>query len=140
MVVHVIVDAVAPRIAPAVARKQILEYGGRVEFLGQLHRAAVDDERPSRMIGNQPLVLEAEHRRLALAQEARQLILGGPRPSRRALGSPLDIFQYGHRFTPRPWAVRPRRRRVDPCAGSSRGSRPSRARTRAPCPPSVSPA
>src|SRR5262245_11448373 len=60
VVVHVVVDAVAPGAAPAVACEQFLEDRRRVEGIHQPHGAAIDDERPFRIVGHQSVVRQAD--------------------------------------------------------------------------------
>src|SRR5690242_5303525 len=58
VIVDIVVNTVAPGIAPAVPFEQVLEYCGRVEVLREAHGAAIDHQRPARMVGNDPVVLE----------------------------------------------------------------------------------
>ena len=57
---HIVVDAVAPGIAPPVCFEQIFDHRRRVVALIEIDRAPIDDQRPSRMIGDETVVLEAD--------------------------------------------------------------------------------
>src|SRR4051794_35501041 len=60
MIMDVIIDAVAPGIAPAVFLEQILIDRRGIEIAGQADGAPINDQRKIRMIGNEPVILEAE--------------------------------------------------------------------------------
>ena len=60
MIVHVVVDAVAPGIAPSVCFEQIFDHGRGVVALIEIDRAPIDNQRPSRMVGNETVVLETD--------------------------------------------------------------------------------
>ena len=60
VVVHVVVDAVAPCAAPSVRFEQILDHSRRVVALIEIDGAPVDDQRPPRMVGDETVVLEAD--------------------------------------------------------------------------------
>jgi len=64
MIVCVIVNAVAPGIAPAVACKQLFKYRRRIKVVREPDRAAVKDERQFRIIRNDAVIFEAESIRL----------------------------------------------------------------------------
>src|SRR5216683_2301733 len=70
MVVYAIVDAITPRVAPSVGFEQILDHGRGVVAVAQFDRASIDDQRPTRMIGNQPIVFEANSVGLPRPREA----------------------------------------------------------------------
>src|SRR5215510_6588422 len=65
VIVDVIIYSVAPGVAPTVAFKQLLKYGGRIEVVVAPHDAAINDERPMGMIGDDSIVLEAEELRFS---------------------------------------------------------------------------
>ena len=56
----VIVDSVAPGIAPAVACKEIIEQGRRIKPSGKTQRAAINDEGHLGWLGNDPVVPQTE--------------------------------------------------------------------------------
>src|SRR5215471_12609210 len=60
VVVCVIVNAVAPRISPAVAAKQLFKYRRRIKVAREPDRAAVKDERQFRIIRDDADIFEAE--------------------------------------------------------------------------------
>jgi hypothetical protein len=98
VIMRIVVDAVAPRVAPAIAFKQVLEHGGGIERFRQTDCALVDNERPFGMVGNKPVVLEPVSLRLALAQK--RLGIVRPFPAHGFLGDAFDIFQETHRGDP----------------------------------------
>src|SRR5262249_18906283 len=65
VIVHVIVNAVAPGIAPAVVRKQLFKYRRWIEVVREADRAAVEDEWQFGIVRNDSVVSEAERIRLA---------------------------------------------------------------------------
>src|SRR3954447_1943900 len=58
MVMNVIVDAVAPRISPAVFLEEVLEHCRGVKLLGKTNGASVDDQRKAWMVRNDAVILE----------------------------------------------------------------------------------
>ena len=60
MIMGVVIDAIAPRASPAVAVKQLFEDRRRIQARRSRNGALVDDQWPSRMIGNEPVILEPE--------------------------------------------------------------------------------
>jgi hypothetical protein len=74
VIMRIVVDAVAPRVAPAIVFKQVLEHGGGIESFRQTDCALVDIERPFGMVGNKPVVLEPVSLRLALAQKRLRIV------------------------------------------------------------------
>jgi hypothetical protein len=58
--VHVVVDAVAPSVAPSVGFKEVLDHGRGVMPLIEVDGASIDDQRPSRMIGDETVVPETD--------------------------------------------------------------------------------
>ena len=60
MIVHIVVDAVAPGVFPSVRFEQVLDCGCRVVALIKIDSPSIDDQRPSRMIGDETVVLEAD--------------------------------------------------------------------------------
>ena len=76
MVVHIIVNAITPGIAPPVAFKQLFEYGRRIEIVRKSHCAAINDKRPFRMVGNDSVILETECTGLPFADEGAEISAG----------------------------------------------------------------
>jgi hypothetical protein len=74
MVVQIIVNAVTPGIAPAVAFEQFFEHSRRIELFRKPHCTTINDERPFRMIGNDSIVLETKCTRLPFAYEGVEII------------------------------------------------------------------
>src|SRR5215475_4295927 len=57
VIVNIVVDAITPGIAPAIGREELLEHGSRIEPVIPTHRAAIENERPARVIGNDAVIL-----------------------------------------------------------------------------------
>src|ERR1700733_2791893 len=57
VIVHVVVDAVAPCVAPSVRFEQVLDHGRRIVTVIEFDGAPVDDQRPPRMIGDDIILL-----------------------------------------------------------------------------------
>jgi hypothetical protein len=55
-----VVDAVAPGVAPSVRFEQVLDHGRSVVALIEIDGASIDDQWPSWMIGDETVVLEAD--------------------------------------------------------------------------------
>ena len=70
MVVNVVVNAISPGIAPAVTFKQFFKHGRRIEVVRKPDCAAINDKRPLRMVGDDPIILETESAGLAFADQA----------------------------------------------------------------------
>src|SRR4051812_35507749 len=105
MVMDVIVNAVAPGVAPSVLHEEFLEHSRWIESTPKSHRTAVDDQRPVRMVRNDAVVLETEGLRFSRPHEPSEVIRRRPRPSGSFLGNFFERFQRGHRrvlpsFTP----------------------------------------
>ena len=147
---HIVVDAVAPGVPPSVRFEQILDHGGRIVALVKIDRAPIDDQRPSRMVGDEAVVLEADRVGLSRPREIRSLPSAWPPQAGRALGVPLQVFKYRHDRPPlslradirstaagaapeRPRAQIPRRRRWPSAPAPRRAS--ARGRPQAPGPP-----
>src|SRR5947208_8454593 len=58
VIVHVVVDALTPGVAPSISFELFLDHRRRVMALVEIDGAAIDDQRPSRMIGNETVVFE----------------------------------------------------------------------------------
>src|SRR4051794_39348486 len=65
VVVHVVVDAIAPGICPSVRFEQVFDHGRGVLALRQNDSFSIDDKRPSRMIWNETVILKADPVRLS---------------------------------------------------------------------------
>jgi hypothetical protein len=60
VIVHVVVDAIPPSVAPPVRFEQVLEHGRRIVPIIEFDGAPVDNQRPSGMVGDETVVLEAD--------------------------------------------------------------------------------
>ena len=96
MVVHIIVNAVTPGIAPPVAFEQFFEYGRRIKIFRKPHCPAINDERPFRVVGNDSVVLEMKCTRLPFADEGTEISAGGARPAGDLLRDFLRVFEHRH--------------------------------------------
>ena len=75
---HVVVDAIAPSVAPSVGFEQVLDHGRWIVTLVEIDGAPIDNKRPSRMIGDETVVLEADSVGFARPCEVRSFPLAGP--------------------------------------------------------------
>src|SRR5882757_4596938 len=57
VIVHVIVDAVAPGVSPTVRFEQVFDHGRGVLAVIELHSFSIDDQRPSRMIWDETTII-----------------------------------------------------------------------------------
>src|SRR5258708_1532793 len=96
MVVHIVVNAVTPGIAPAVAFEQFFEHSRRIELFWKPHCPAINDERPFRMVGNDSIVLEMKCTRLPFADEGTEISAGRARPAGDLLRDFLRVFEHRH--------------------------------------------
>ena len=96
MVVHIVVNAVTPGIAPAVAFEQFFDHSRRIELFWKPHCPAINDERPFRMVGNDSIVLEMKCTRLPFADEGAEIIAGRARPTGDLLRDFFHVFERGH--------------------------------------------
>src|SRR5437588_3125772 len=96
MIVQIIVDSVAPAVAPAVIFKQFLHHRGRIERAWQVDRAPIDDNRPPRVIRGFAIVAEAKHAPLAAPQQSRGLLRSRTLPAGDALSRFFQSFQQSH--------------------------------------------
>src|ERR1700742_3609592 len=77
VIVHVVVDAVAPCVAPSVRLEQVLDHGRRIVTLVEFDGTSIDDQRPSRMIGDDIVLLKADGMGLARPNPIRGFLLAG---------------------------------------------------------------
>src|SRR3954462_11011157 len=100
MVVYIVVNAVTPGIAPAVAFEQFFEHSRRIVLFRKPHCPAINDERPFRMVGNDSIVLETKCTRLPFADEGAEITAGRTGPASDLLRDFLHVFKHGHVFYP----------------------------------------
>src|SRR5581483_9334525 len=100
VIVHVVVDAVAPAVAPAVGIEQILDHGGAVVAFREIDGAAVDDQRPARVIGNETIVPEVHRARFPRASKLESLALARTPEARGTLDVRLEVFNNRHDDNP----------------------------------------
>src|SRR5262249_35065817 len=77
-------------VAPAVVFEQVLHDRSRIKRARQLDRTPIDDDRPSRVIGNRSVIVEAKHATLTPPQQAGDPLRGKAVPA----GNPLGPFLY----------------------------------------------
>ncbi len=94
VIVNIIVDAVPPRIAPAVALEQLFKNRSGIERPRQPDRPLINQERPSRMVWDEAVVFEFVARRLPLAYQRFRTIR--PLPAGCFLRNVFDAFQNVH--------------------------------------------
>src|SRR3977135_1212037 len=93
---HVVVNAVAPRAAPSVGLEQVLDHGRGVVTRAQVHGTAIDDQRPSRVVRDQTVILETDGVRLSGSRESRSAPLAGSSETCGALRVFLQVFKNRH--------------------------------------------
>jgi hypothetical protein len=93
--VHVVVDAVTPGVCPSVGFKQVFDYGRGVLTVFESDSVSIDDQRPSRMIWNETVVLEVDLVRLSRSREVQRLLLAGATQTGGALRVPLRSSRVG---------------------------------------------
>src|SRR5215211_930195 len=69
VIVHVVVDAVAPGISPAVRFEQVFDHGRRVLALIEGDSSSIDNQRPAWMIRDETVVLKADPVRLSHSRQ-----------------------------------------------------------------------
>jgi hypothetical protein len=83
---------------------KVFEHGGRVERLGQANHAFIKQQRPIRMIGNEPVVLEKVRVRLPFAQQSSR-VLRTP-PAGGFLSDTFDVLKQAHAAAVTAWRFR----------------------------------
>ena len=78
VIVHVVVDAVAPRGAPSACFEQVLDHGSRILTLIECDGAPIDDQGPPRMIGDETIILEADGVGFSCPREVWSFPFAGP--------------------------------------------------------------
>src|SRR5215469_3396735 len=96
VITQIIVDAITPAVAPAVVFEQVLHDRSRIKRARQLDRAPIDDDRPSRVIGNRSVIVEAKHATLTSPQQAGGPLRGKALPAGSALCRFLYVVQQSH--------------------------------------------
>jgi hypothetical protein len=93
---RVIVNAVPPGIAPAVALEKLFEHGRRVELARKSDRAAVEHEGQSWSVRDDAIVLEPESIGFPLPEDRIEITAARAGPARDLLEPLLNAFQNGH--------------------------------------------
>jgi hypothetical protein len=96
VVMHIIVDAVAPGIFPSVRLEQVFDHGRGVLAVIESDSFSADDQRPARMIWDETVVLEADPVGLSRSHEVHGPQLAGPPQASCALRIPLQVFKGRH--------------------------------------------
>jgi hypothetical protein len=77
VIVHIVVDAIAPAVSPSVRFEQVLNHGRRVVVLTEAEGASLDNKRPSWMIGDETVILEEDGSRFPRSHMIRGIFLAG---------------------------------------------------------------
>src|SRR5215469_15548546 len=96
VIAHVIIDAFAPGVAPSVDFEEILYHRRRIVAFVEIDCASIDDQRPSGMIGDDAIVLEADGMRLSLSSEFGSVSFSGAPEARGALSIFLQVLKDRH--------------------------------------------
>src|SRR4051812_45518538 len=91
MVMNVVINPVAPGIAPAVDLEEIFENGCRIQRVWKRTDAAINNQRPMGMIGNQAVVCEAEGMCFARTHQRREFAFRRSVPASGFLGDRLVL-------------------------------------------------
>src|SRR5262249_52102217 len=92
MIMHIVVDSVAPRAAPTVRFEQLLKHGRRIGRIDQVDRAAIADKRQRRIVWDPAIVLEAAEPGLAWPDPRRGVAARRPRHAGETFEGPLQGF------------------------------------------------
>src|SRR5437868_6018313 len=77
VIVHIVVDAVAPGVSPSVRFEEVFDHGRRIVAVIERDSLSIDNHRPARMIGDETVVLEADGQWFSRLDEVRSLPLAG---------------------------------------------------------------
>src|SRR5437868_13182708 len=69
VIVHVVVNAVAPAMSPSVRFEQVFDDGRRVLAVIECDSLSIDNHRPARMIWNEAVIAKADAVRLSHSRE-----------------------------------------------------------------------
>src|SRR5437762_3387864 len=69
VIVHIVVDAVAPGVSPSVRFKQVFDHGRRVLAVIEGDSISIDNQRPAWMIWDKTVILKADLVRLSHSRE-----------------------------------------------------------------------
>src|SRR5258705_2625152 len=108
VIVHVIVDAVAPGVSPAVRFEKVFEHGRGVLAVIERDSFSIDDQRPARMIWDETIVLEPDLVGLSHSREVNGLPLAGASKTGCALRVSLQVFKGWHDRPPLKYRSRSR--------------------------------
>ena len=75
VVVYVIVDAITPGVPPSVRFEKVFDDGRRIVASFDIDGAAIEDQRPPRMVGDETVVLEPDGVRFSGADKIRSRAL-----------------------------------------------------------------
>src|SRR5258705_859659 len=114
MIVHVIVDAVAPGVSAAIRFEQVFEHGRGVLAVIERDSFSIDDQRPARMIWDEAIVLETDLVGLSHPREVHGLPLAGASKTGCALRVSLQVFKGWHDRPPLNYRSRSRSQAVAP--------------------------
>jgi hypothetical protein len=98
MIVYVVVNPVPPGLPPTVSLEELFEHGGRIEVLGEANGAAIDNQGPTRMVGNDAVILEVKGVCIALPQEFGNRGAGRSCPSSQPFGTFFTVSSAGILF------------------------------------------
>src|SRR5512139_3882307 len=102
MVVNVVINAVAPGIAPVIGVEQLFQERCRIRGAAESNRATVEQEGLARIVGNAPVVLERDRVRLAPANRPARgrdrRLAGASHPFQRL----FQVLQHVHGRTRKP--------------------------------------
>jgi hypothetical protein len=93
VIVHIVVDTIAPAASPSVRFEQVLDHRRRVVAFIEAEGSSIDNQRPSRMIGDEAIVLEADSVWFSRLDKIRSLPLAGSPEARGALRVFFQIFK-----------------------------------------------
>src|SRR6266851_3953644 len=96
MVMHVIIDAVAPGVSPAIALEQFLECRCGIAGIGKPQGAAIMDERELRIVWNRPIIPEHGLVRLAFVDSFPHGACGGSSDPGDGFKRLFQCFQQVH--------------------------------------------
>jgi hypothetical protein len=100
VVVDIVVDPVPPGVAPSVGLEEVFHDCRGIVSLAEIDGASINEEWPSRVIGDQTVILEAYGMRLPRPRELRGFVAAGTAQTRRALNVFLRVLKDWHRSPP----------------------------------------
>jgi len=100
VVVDIIVNPVPPGVAPSVGLEEVFHDCRGIVSPTEIDGAPINDEWPSRVTGDQTVILEAYGMRLPRPRELRGFVAAGTAQTRRALNVFLRVFKDWHGRSP----------------------------------------